>query len=77
LETYSTTFLKLREVSLSYNFPESFNNLIGASSGSVSAIGQNLALWAKDFKYSDPDGGSENFSDPSQRYVGLNMNLTF
>ena len=76
-DAYSTTFLKLREVSLSYNFPGSFTQLIGASSGSVSAIGQNLALWAKDFKYSDPDGGSENFSDPSQRYVGLNINLTF
>ncbi|MFD2517002.1 SusC/RagA family TonB-linked outer membrane protein [Salinimicrobium flavum] len=77
LETYSTTFVKLREMSLSYNFPDSFNNVIGTSSGSVSAIGQNLALWAKDFEYSDPDGGSENFSDPSQRYIGLNVNLTF
>ncbi|WP_081210664.1 SusC/RagA family TonB-linked outer membrane protein [Salegentibacter sediminis] len=77
LETYSTTFLKLREISLSYNLPQTFNDLIGASSGSVSAIGQNLALWAKDFKYSDPDGGSDNFSDPSQRYLGLNINLTF
>ena len=45
--------------------------------GSVSLIGQNVLLWAKDFKYSGPDGGSENFSDPSQRYMGFNIKLTF
>jgi len=76
-DLYSTTFFKLREVSLTYDLPSNIYGLIGAKGGSVSAIGQNVFLWAKDFKYSDPDGGSENFSDPSQRYLGLNIKVIF
>jgi len=40
-------------------------------------VGQNVMLWAKDFKYSDPDGGVEDFSDPAVRYLGFNVKLTF
>jgi hypothetical protein len=76
-DTYSTTFLKLREVSLTYNVPKSVYRFIKAKNATVSAIGQNLFLWAKDFKYSDPDGGVDNFSDPSQRFVGCNIKLEF
>lgn len=75
-DTYSKTFLKLREISLTYNFPE--NALPRFTKGiSVSLIGQNVWLKAKDFKYSDPDGGVEDFSDPSTRYIGLNIRFTF
>lgn len=75
-DLYSTTFFKLRELSLSYRLPQ---RLVKgwAKSATVSLVGQNLFLWAKDFKYSDPDGGSENFSDPSIRYLGFNVKLTF
>lgn len=76
-DTYSTTFIKLRELSLTYNVPQLACRFIGAKTATVSAIGQNLFLWAKDFKYSDPDGGSDNFSDPSQRFVGCNIKLEF
>ena len=45
---------------------------------SVSFIGQNLFLWAKEYKYADPDkGGTEYLNAPSQRYVGLNIKATF
>lgn len=75
-DLYSTTFVKLRELSLSYQLPQ---RLVKgwAKSATVSFVGQNLFLWAKDFKYSDPDGGSENFADPSVRYLGFNVKLTF
>lgn len=73
----SGTFFKLREVSLTYNVPKTVCSMIKAQSLSVSAIGQNVLFWAKDFKYSDPDGGSENFSDPSQRYLGFNVKIGF
>jgi len=76
-DTYSTTFLKLRELSLTYNVPQTACHFIRAKNASISAVGQNLFLWAKDFKYSDPDGGSDNFSDPSQRFVGCNVKLEF
>ena len=44
---------------------------------SLSTVGQNLFLWSKQFKYSDPDGGYDNFSDPSIRYIGFNVKVSF
>ncbi len=76
-DLYSTTFLKLREVALSYRLPDAWAGKINASGISVSLIGQNLLYWAKDFKYSDIDGGTENFVDPSMRYIGFDIKLDF
>lgn len=75
-DTYSKTFFKLREISLSYNIPAKYLHKI-AKAASVSLIGQNVFLKAKDFKYSDPDGGSEDFSDPAVRYLGFNIKFSF
>lgn len=75
-DTYSKTFLKLREISLTYTVPTKY--MLGWAKGaSISLVGQNVLLWAKDFKYSDPDGGIEDFSDPSVRYLGGNIKVTF
>ena len=75
-DTYSKTFLKLREISLTYAVP--FKFIHGwAKAATVSFVGQNVLLWAKQFKYSDPDGGVEDFSDPSIRYLGGNIKVTF
>jgi len=75
-DVYSKTFLKLREVSFTYQIPNKYLYNV-AKSASVSVVGQNVLLWAKDFRYSDPDGGVEDFSDPSVRYLGFNIKLTF
>lgn len=75
-DTYSKTFFKLRELSLTYSLPKKYLNG-WAKAASVSFVGQNVFLWAKDFKYSDPDGGSEDFADPSVRYLGFNLKFTF
>jgi TonB-linked SusC/RagA family outer membrane protein len=77
VDVYSTTFFKIREISLTYRLPQSWSSRFYCKGASVSAVGQNVFLWARDFKYSDPDGGTENFSDPSLRYVGLNVKLDF
>lgn len=75
-DTYSKTFFKLREISFTYAVPGKF--LHGcAKAASVGFVGQNVMLWAKDFKYSDPDGGAEDFADPAVRYLGVNIKLTF
>ncbi|MEZ5072504.1 MAG: SusC/RagA family TonB-linked outer membrane protein [Bacteroidales bacterium] len=76
-DAYERTFLKLREISLTYQIPSRFLTSWGAKGASVSLIGQNVLLWAKDFTYSDPDGGREDFADPSVRYMGANIRLTF
>lgn len=75
-DTYSKTFLKLREISITYQLPAKLIKGV-AKAASVSFIGQNVLLKAKDFKYSDPDGGVEDFSDPAPRYLGVNIKLTF
>lgn len=78
IDAYEKTFLKLRELSLTYTVPQTFLKNIGAiRSASVGFVGQNVFLWAKDFEYSDPDGGREDFADPSIRYLGGNIKLTF
>lgn len=77
VDLYSTTFLKLREVALTYRLPENLSEKIRSKGIAVSLIGQNLIYWAKQFKYSDIDGGTENFIDPSLRYIGVNVKLDF
>jgi TonB-linked SusC/RagA family outer membrane protein len=77
LEAYSTTFFKVREMSLTYDLPKKVCAKFKSQGVAVSAVGQNMFLWAKQFKYSDPDGGYENFSDPSIRYVGFNLKFNF
>ena len=77
VDVYSTTFFKIRELSVTYSLPQSILTKIHSNGLSISAVGQNLYLRAKQFKYSDPDGGYENFSDPSQRYIGFNIKATF
>jgi hypothetical protein len=78
VDAYEKTFFKLREVSLTYNVPDRVLKKWGpVKNASISFIGQNVLLWSKDFKYSDPDGGREDFADPSVRYLGANIKLTF
>lgn len=76
-DLYDATFFKIREISLTYKLPKAFIAKAHIDNVSISAIAQNVFLWAKQFKYSDPDGGSENFADPSQRYVGFNLKVGF
>lgn len=77
LDLYSTTFLKLREVAITYKIPAKIVQKINSKGILVSLIGQNLIYWAKQFKYSDIDGGTENFADPSLRYIGVDLKLDF
>lgn len=76
-DAYQKTFFKLREVSLTYSLPTSLFKGNVLDNASISFIGQNVFLWAKDFKYSDPDAGNEDFVDPSMRYLGIKVNAGF
>ncbi len=76
-DLYDATFFKIREISLTYSLPKALLSKINMNNASISAIGQNVFLWSKQFKFSDPDGGSENFSDPSQRFIGFNVKVGF
>ncbi|MGK9117838.1 SusC/RagA family TonB-linked outer membrane protein [Olivibacter jilunii] len=70
------SFVKLREISLGYNFPAKLLAKTRIKSASVSLTGQNVLLFTK-FKFSDPDVFTENLNSPSQRMLGLNIRLGF
>lgn len=76
-DLYSTTFFKLREAFFSYQLPSSAIERMRLKTLSLSLVGQNLIYWSKQFKYSDIDGGVENFTDPSLRYIGFNIKVGF
>jgi len=84
--TYDATYFKLREVSLSYGIPTSITDGWGIHSASISLVGRNLLLFS-DVLSIDPEtfsirngifvNGFESTSIPTQRSVGINVNLTF
>lgn len=84
---YDATFIKLREARLSYNFPDKLMDKWGLQNLSVSLIGSNLWLWAKDFNHGDPEllsfgGGAyvpgvENATVPSTKSLGFALNVQF
>lgn len=63
------SFVKLREVSLSYTLPESFASTFRASGASISIAGRNLHTWTK-YAGLDPEGsfqgGSRGFGQWEQ-----------
>lgn len=70
------SFIKLREVALNYTLPSTIAQKIMMKDVRVGIIGQNLLMWTKEFKFSDPDRGKENLNTPTARYIGFNINLT-
>jgi len=74
---WDETFVKLREVSLSYSLPADIAGRIQAKKASIGITGQNLLLWTKEYRFSDPDRGSEDINSPSMRYIGFNINVNF
>jgi TonB-linked SusC/RagA family outer membrane protein len=82
------TFVRLRDVSLTYNVPFDLTKKLGLSNASFSIYGKNLALWTPDGNaYVDPELstfgsglGSEQGefgTNPSQYSYGASLKLTF
>ncbi len=88
-ENYVTdaTTLKLREVSLSYDFPSDFTKRIGIQTMNIGVFGRNLLTFRpKDNIYTDPEfnfttgnavGVGTQAQTPPTRQFGLNFNITF
>ena len=77
LFNYDETFFKIREVALTYKIPSVFCKKIGMNATTVSLIGQNLLLWCKEYRNSDPDVASDNLNSPSVRYIGVDLKFDF
>ncbi len=82
--TYDATYFKLRELSLSYSFPQSLLDKIGLNSLRVSLVGRNLLLFT-DVPTIDPEtfsvrngvfvNGFESTQIPSTRSMGISLNI--
>ena len=83
---YDASYVKLREVRVSYNLPVSWFQNSFIQSVRASVVGRNLALWTENPHF-DPDvmamsGGTlqpgiENMAYPSARSIGFNLNIKF
>lgn len=82
---YSSTFVKMREIKLAYNFTKSFAKKLGLEGASITAVGRNLFFIYKDAPNIDPETafntgnaqGLESLSLPTTRNFSLNVNLKF
>jgi hypothetical protein len=84
---YDASYVKLREVALSYSFPKKLISKLHLTGADVSVFGRNLALLYTQVPNVDPEvsfsdasiasQGSEFGSNPSARTIGFRVKLTF
>ncbi|WP_291143998.1 SusC/RagA family TonB-linked outer membrane protein [Flavobacterium sp. UBA7680] len=82
---YSSTFVKLREIKLTYNVDKKLARKIGFDGASITAAGRNLFFIYKDAPNIDPETafntgnaqGLESLALPTTRNFSLNLNLKF
>lgn len=72
---FDQTFVKLRDLSLSYDMPKTVCQKLRLKGLAVAFVGQNLLIWTKEFRFSDPDRAADNLNSPSVRYLGFNVKL--
>ncbi|WP_026993987.1 SusC/RagA family TonB-linked outer membrane protein [Flectobacillus major] len=82
---FDASFIKLREVRLSYAVPTSLANKFHLQGVTFSLIGRNLAFLQKNAPHIDPETafntgngqGLESLQLPTTRSYGFNVNITF
>ncbi|MDA9051564.1 SusC/RagA family TonB-linked outer membrane protein [Schleiferiaceae bacterium] len=82
---YDASFVKLRELSVTYQVPTSKLGDLPIAGVDVSLVGRNLAILYKNTPYSDPEAGLsagnvqgyQSGAYPSLREVGLNLRVKF
>jgi TonB-linked SusC/RagA family outer membrane protein len=77
----SRTFVKLREVVLTYSIPKSFLKKSLLQQASISFVGRNLLYFAErsdiDIEQYTGNSGYSGLQTPTTRRFGFNINLTF
>jgi hypothetical protein len=82
---YDASYIKLREVKLSYSLPAQWTKKIGFQNAVFSLVGRNLWIIHKNVPNIDPETafntgnaqGLEDLSLPTARSFGFNLNLKF
>ncbi|MDY8134255.1 SusC/RagA family TonB-linked outer membrane protein [Aquimarina sp. 2201CG5-10] len=81
---YDASYIKLRQLSLSYAFPQKLLAKTGIDELSIGVSGRNLAILYKEAPHIDPESafsnanggqGLESGQIPSVRSIGFNLNL--
>jgi len=73
---FTNSFVKLREVVLTYNTTPKMLRKTPFKGASISVTGRNLALFT-DVPFVDPDGSNGGLAEPAYRNIGFNINLKF
>jgi TonB-linked SusC/RagA family outer membrane protein len=82
---YGTSFVKLREVGVSFNIPKRYINSLRLSQASIGFVARNIVLWSE-LPYFDPEAsqgqgnmtsGMDYMSLPQTTSYGFSLNLTF
>lgn len=83
---YDASYVKLREVSISYNFPKNIIAKTFIKDATISLLGTNLWIISKNLPYADPESGlgagsrSRGYSVgslPTTRDISVNMTFKF
>lgn len=82
---YDATYVKLREVVISYNLPDKLLGKSFFTGASVGLVGSNLWIIYKDLPHADPEAGQSSGNVqgwqsgvmPTTRNIGLTVNLSF
>jgi len=82
---YDGSYVKLREVALTYNFPTAFIDRLGVAGLSLALTGNNLWIIDKNIPYSDPEAGFSAGNTqgiqigayPTTKTYGLNLKMEF
>ncbi len=82
---YDASYVKLREVTITYNFPSSLMDKTPIKRASLSLVGSNLWIIHKNLPYADPEASQSNGNIrgwqsgvmPTTRNFGFNLNINF
>ncbi len=82
---YDASFVKLRELSFGYTFPQKWVKKLGMSSLSLAVVGRNLWNIYDKVPLVDPEAmlnigngqGFESYGMPATRSIGFNLNVKF
>ena len=79
----SKTYMKLREVMLTYELPQALVQKSIFKKATVSLVARNLLYWMPDTKFNDvdidqyPGESSIGLQTPTTRSYGININFIF
>ena len=82
---YDASYIKLRELTLSYDLPKEFIKKLYLTGASIGVVGSNLWIIAKNLPYADPEAsqssgniqGWQSGVMPATRNIGVTLNLQF